>query len=303
MTQYQQTWGENPLQIISIPTEEIVVIPELSGRSDYKRDQNKVKELTRSIQAEGQIEPAICGLNDEGQPVMYIGFGRLEACKAASMPILCMYSSRPVSDVLVLAMHENTKREDLSPIQFAANIERLSSQGMKDPEIAKKLCVSPATVFIHKKFMQVAEDGTPLFSKFARTAIHKKEIPLREAYAFAELKTPEEIDNAIKASIDAGEAVTSKGGGDKKKKSAVSSKAREIVREAVKGKKNKRGKKKSVARTPKQVRTLLVEWDVPGVSNDARKIFAKLLQYWDGEIDEKAFEQGLKFTLVGQEAA
>jgi ParB/RepB/Spo0J family partition protein len=281
---YTNTWNENPLQILEIPTDEIIVVPELSGRSEYKRDPKKVKELAASIQLTGQLQPATVGVNTDealgavGAPILHYGFGRLEACIEAQRPILCQFSERPIGEVLLAGMHENTKREDLSPIQVAANIQRLNDMGMKDGEIARGMGWSPSNVSIYKKFNALADDGaTPLFSKFAKTAIHKREIPTRAAFRFHLLESPEAIDNEIKKLLDESEAT-----GKPITSTAVSNTLRKAAKGKTRGKK-KKSKALSKQRTIKELIDFLTEWDVAGVPKAVRTVVQQVKAFATGE--------------------
>jgi ParB/RepB/Spo0J family partition protein len=279
---YEELWKENPLQLVEIPCEDIIIVQELSGRSEYKRDVKSVKELTASIQEMGQIEPAVVGLNTDAQygaigaPILYVGFGRHEACTAAKVDLLCMYSPKPVSEVLVFGMHENMKREPLSPIQFATNIKRLNDAGMKDNEIAKKLGCSPGNISMHKKFLATEEGGTPLFSAKALRAIHEKKISARIAYMIADLGSAAKIEKAIDKAIEDGKGTTSG-----VKASAVKQVREHNAEEAPKArKKGKRGK--MMERSYPEVKKFLP----PAV----RTTVKTLLDYIEGKKDEKNVE-------------
>jgi ParB/RepB/Spo0J family partition protein len=293
---YEQLWKENPLQLVEIPVGDIIILPELSGRSDYKRDPKKVKELTASIQEVGQIQPATVGLNTSeeygaiGAPILFVGFGRYEACTAAKKDLLCMYSPLTIDHVLVYGMHENGKREDLSPIQFAANIERLSAGGMKDADIARKLGCSPGNVSLHRRFFAKAEDGTtPLFSPKALKAVHERKIAARVAYQIADLKVPDKIEKAIEKALEAGKGNTAAAG-----RNALAT-VRQDMQEnpgatTKRGKKGKKKKAKTLGRSLPEVKTFLLEWDVANVPPAVRKTVQMILAYIDGTKDEKAVE-------------
>jgi len=286
---YQELWAENPLQAFEIPTADIIVVPELAGRGDveYKRDPKKVKELAASIQATGQIQAAVCGINTNadygtlGAPILYVGFGRYEACVLAELPLVCMYSPISTDEALARGMHENTKREDLSPVQIAMNIQRLNEKGMKDADIARGMGWTPGNVVLHKRFTKAGEDGKPLYSKFALNAIHTKKITARDAYEMKDLDNSEAIDNAIKAALDAGE--TSGGG-----KSVVTS----VVRKATRKNAKKKGKK-AKGRTLKEVTEFLVSYDVAGVPASVRKTVHQILDFVRGAKDEEDVEKVL----------
>jgi ParB/RepB/Spo0J family partition protein len=295
---YEKIWKDNPLQIIEVPTKDIVIVPELSGRSEFGRNPAKVKELTASIQSVGQLEPAIVGLNEHeeygeiGAPILFVGFGRYEACVAAGRDLLCLYTDRPLSklgDALVAGMHENTKRENLSPAQIAMNIKRLRAVGFKDAEIATKLGRSKGDISMHGKFVACQEDGTPLFNTYALNAIHRGDVSARQAYSFATMESAEKIDKAVRKAIDA-----RKTGG----KVASARAAREEVREhqtTTAGKKGKKNGKRNntVGRTFPEVKKLLAEWDVAGTPPAVRKTVQAILDYIEGEKDEKQVEDAL----------
>lgn len=284
---YAELWRENPLQAFEIPTDDIIVVPELAGRgdTDFKRDPKKVKELAASIQSTGQIQAAVCGINvDEkygtvGAPILYVGFGRYEACVMAELPLVCMYSPLPLEEVLVRGMHENTKREDLSPVQIALDIKRLNENGMKDADIAKAMGWTPGNVSIHKRFLKNGEDGKPLYSKFALSKIHTREITVRDAYDMKDLETGAAVDAAIKSALEEGE----KGG-----KGAVTKAVRKTNRKAAKKKgKNAKG------RNLKEVVEFLKSYDAANVPTPVRKTVKEVLAFAAGEKDEEDVEKVL----------
>ncbi len=294
---YKQLWEENPLQMVKIPLDRIIVIPELSGRSEFKRDPEKIKATAASIKAEGQIEPAVVGLNTDPElgeidaPVLYVGFGRYEACKLIDEDLLCSYSPIDVKDrgkVLTRGMHENLKRDDLSAIQVAMNIRRLrEDEGLKDAEIAKRLGVSPGYISNFARFISYEKDAegkdteTPMYSKFALMAIHKKQIPQRAAVDLWDLGSQAAIDEAVKELIEA-----EKAGGGKVSTTAV----REVVRKKAKKKKNKKGKEVATtkARTVKEIKAL---FELLGGEGEPRRVkgFASLmLGFIAGEEDTES---------------
>jgi len=294
---YKSVWEENPLQALSIPTAEIIVLPELSGRSEYRRDAAKIKEMTASIQSEGQLQPALVGVNQDekygpvGAPILQVGFGRYEACVAGELPLLCMYTAAPIEEALARGVHENTKREDLSPMQMAATIERLRGTGLKDQEIAKKLGVKPATISTYARFLAKTEDGRDLFSKYARGVIHSRLIPMRGAHHFIDLTTPEEIDDAIRALVEEAKAVP----GGKVSSSAVIDKVRTAAKKKPQGKKAKAGKraKGTKTRSMKQVMDWLTTWDVAGVPKSVRMTVQQVKAYANGEAEAEEVEKVL----------
>jgi len=294
---YKSTWESNPMQILEVAIDDLIIMPELSGRSgDFKRDDKKVKELAESIKLRGQIEPAICGINTDealgplGAPVLYMGFGRAEACKQAGVGLLSMYSADPVSSVLVTSMHENTKRENLSPVQIAENIKRLRAAGYKDSAIASEMGWSKSQVSIYGRLLLTeADDVTPLYSKYALTQIHEEKIPARAAYQLADLGSSAKIDKAIHKALEKAKAT------GKKVKSAdvIDDVREELEGDGEGGTAKKNGKKVTKARSMKQLLEHMESYNVAGVPEPVRKTVQLFLGFAAGTKNEKDLEKVL----------
>lgn len=305
-TNFREAWDDNPLQMLEIPTDQLIINEILSGRSEYKRDPKKVKETADSIRQVGQIEPAVVGLDDVGNPVLYVGFGRYEAQVQNGLPLLCRYSPVPLEDVLELGMHENLKREPLSPVQIMDNILRLNEKGLKDKEVADRIGVSPAFVSVHKRLALKDENDKPKFSKWALQQIHKGTVPAKAAFPLADLANSEEIDVELKTLIAAAEEAA-KGTGKAARVSETA--AREVVRKRGTKKKGKKGSKKAAGgqRSMKQLKTLLEAWTGPAMPEPVKLTVSAVLDYIEGTIDEdaatkRAERNGAKFSRTAKAA-
>lgn len=117
--------GEHPVRggIFEIDIEKIEANP-LQPRDQF--DQEKLIELTESIQSLGIIQPITLRRLDRNQYQIISGERRYRAAKAAGLQFIPAYI-REANDgqMFEMALVENIQREDLNPIEIALSYQKL----------------------------------------------------------------------------------------------------------------------------------------------------------------------------------
>jgi len=110
-------------------------------------DEEKLKDLSRSILEHGIIQPLLVSENGNRYEII-AGERRLEAAKLAGLnevPVIIREASD--QEKLELAIVENIQRHDLSPIEEAKAFKQLADDfDMNQEEISQKLGMSRSTV-------------------------------------------------------------------------------------------------------------------------------------------------------------
>jgi ParB/RepB/Spo0J family partition protein len=111
-------------------------------------DEEKMKELTESLQTEGQVEPI--GVRGNGKPDEYIivwGHRRAEAARRANWDeIDCVIVPKDEIDNLIQAGIENLSSEDMNTDDKAEWANKLIEMGMRVVDISKRTSVSANTI-------------------------------------------------------------------------------------------------------------------------------------------------------------
>jgi ParB-like chromosome segregation protein Spo0J len=280
-TNYREIWSENPLQQVVVPLSDLVIIPDLSGRSEYKRTAKAIADKADSIRIEGQIEPAVVALDEEGKPVLLVGFGRAEAIALidqqeaekgtergkAPNGLLCAYRDQSVSEALLVGMHENIHRDPYTVMQIADNIRRLQAEpyNLSKVEIAGRIGLSKTTVSQY--------DHLNSLKPRIKQAIHSGKISARAMIPIAMIEDAEERD------AKADEALEEVEGGAKVTSTATRKKAA--------GKKGKGGKAIKAARGVGDLNELFAMLTGPGNSPRVIAVGEALIDFKAGKIGAK----------------
>lgn len=141
------------LSRIGIPKEEIsqLAIAQIAPNVDQPRryfDETSLKELAVSIKEFGVLQPIVVTKTEQNKYSIIAGERRWRASQIAGLSTIpCII--RSVSDQLKLelALIENVQREDLSPLEQAASVQRLHDQfSMSYESISKKLGKAYSTI-------------------------------------------------------------------------------------------------------------------------------------------------------------
>lgn len=141
------------LSRIGIPKEEVIQIEidQIAPNPDQPRryfDENSLKELAVSIKEFGILQPIVVTKVEQNKYSIIAGERRWRASKIAELKTVpCIVRSVSELQTLELALIENVQREDLSPLEQAASVQRLHDQfSMSYESISKKLGKAYSTI-------------------------------------------------------------------------------------------------------------------------------------------------------------
>ncbi len=123
-------------------------------------DEAPLSELVASIQQQGLLQPLIVREISNGRYEIIAGERRWRACQLAGLQEIPVVL-RQVDDetAMVMALVENMQREDLTPMDQARAMYRLSSEfGLTHQQIADLLCKSRATVSNHVRLLNLSAE-------------------------------------------------------------------------------------------------------------------------------------------------
>jgi len=103
-------------------------------------DEESIKELAKSIQKHGLIQPIIV-IENNGRYILVAGERRLRAIKdLGKETIKAIISDISLKDLREYALIENIQREDLNPLEIAASLKALIDEyGFTHEELANNL--------------------------------------------------------------------------------------------------------------------------------------------------------------------
>jgi len=138
---------------IGIPKEEIVQIEinQIVPNPDQPRrffDETSLKEMAVSIKEFGILQPLVVTKLEQNKYSIIAGERRWRSSKIAELKTVpCIVRSVSELQKLELALIENVQREDLSPLEQAASVQRLHDQfSMSYEAISKKLGKAYSTI-------------------------------------------------------------------------------------------------------------------------------------------------------------
>lgn len=111
-------------------------------------DEQKLAELSQSIQANGVLQPIIVSRLNEGKYRIVAGERRWRAARLAGLKeIPAVIRATDQNEPLELALIENIQREDLNPIEVATAFQRLATEyRLSHEEIAERTGKERSTV-------------------------------------------------------------------------------------------------------------------------------------------------------------
>lgn len=131
-------------EVIQIPVEKI---EPSRYQPRLKFDEEKLKELTESIQANGLIQPlTVRKMNDHYE--LIAGERRYRACRNAGFKEIPCYVLSPTDDQAAqMALIENVQRQDLSAIEEAKSYLQIMKQAhLSQEQLAKKVGKSQSAI-------------------------------------------------------------------------------------------------------------------------------------------------------------
>lgn len=158
-------FGSKDLSSIGLGKEEVLQIElqNIIPNPDQPRrhfDEDSLQELASSIKEFGVLQPLVVTRLEQNKYSIIAGERRWRASKIAGLKTVPVII-RTVSDLekLELALIENVQREDLSPLEQAASIQKLHDQfSMNYQEIAKKLGKAYSTIANLVRLLQLPEN-------------------------------------------------------------------------------------------------------------------------------------------------
>jgi ParB family chromosome partitioning protein len=162
---------------VSLPTGELNPSPS-NPRKSF--DQEELKELARSIAAQGVIEPLIVRSRKEGGYEVVAGERRLRAAKLAKLSELpCLVRQLTDRQVMEVQLVENLERRDLSALEEAEGFAALIALSKRDggeavdvPAVAKRIGKSESYVFQRLKLIELIDPLKKMLNKGEITAGH-----------------------------------------------------------------------------------------------------------------------------------
>jgi ParB/RepB/Spo0J family partition protein len=147
-------------------------------------DEDKLRELTESVKADGVLQPILVRPFNGGYQLV-CGERRYRAAMAAELPeIPVVIQEFDDQKVLELQLTENLQRDDLNPIEEAKGYQQLCKMhGYEIDDLAAKVHKSRAYVYGRLKLMKLP--------KGVKTSLLKDEISASTALLIARIPDPE----------------------------------------------------------------------------------------------------------------
>ena len=145
-------------------------------RMDF--DEEFLKELARSIQVQGVIQPIVVRPGTDGRYVLILGERRLRASKLAGKTTIPAIVKR-VSDQQAAEMTivENLQRQDLDCLEQAEAFSSLSEEfGLTQEEIGKRVGASRETVSNYMRLLKLPADVQTFLSRGFLSYSHAREL-------------------------------------------------------------------------------------------------------------------------------
>lgn len=158
-------------------------------------DEAALRELARSIEQYGILQPLIVSPNTDGTYRIVAGERRWRAATIAGLThVPAIVRDRQELEELEIALVENVQRVDLSPIEQAISIERLHQQfNLSYKEIAQRLGKAETTLSNIVRLLHLPAD--------ARDALQNNNISEGHARAILALKQDPAAQQQLLASI------------------------------------------------------------------------------------------------------
>lgn len=172
-----------------IPLEEIETNPD-----QPRTNVGDLKELAKSIEAKGVLEPLLVRPMGDGRYRIIAGERRFRAAMEAGLTeVPCIEFDVPENEVIEIALIENLHRKDLNPFEEAEGYAGLARRhGYTQQQIADALGKSRVSVTEAMSLLDIPDD---VRDECRRADIHARSVLL----AIAKLKNPEAMREAIAA--------------------------------------------------------------------------------------------------------
>jgi ParB-like chromosome segregation protein Spo0J len=160
-----EAWGE-PGIVHRIPLGQFRILPGMDGRAK-SRTEEQIKKMAESIAQEGQKTPVTYQFGEDGSVVLTRGHGRLlgmerllqaeRSWPTGPQVLALLDDATDLNAAYIAGLHDNLKRNNLTPDDMVANIERLSKApfSLTDPQIAKTLGLDKSTISQYRKYSRM----------------------------------------------------------------------------------------------------------------------------------------------------
>ena len=198
-----------PEAIPTIPIQAIAPNP-LQPRRHF--DENELRALAESIEAQGLIQPIKIAPDGNGGYVLVDdGERRLRAMRdilgwtelEVGRHVVVVEDGLPDADRLARAVAANLQRQDLNPIESARALQQLHDMGLSDADIARRLGKSRAWVTNRRRLLQLPPAAREAVA--AGTLAERKARELLRALRYVQPKNDQELDRWIKGMAGAGD--------------------------------------------------------------------------------------------------
>ena len=165
-----------------IPVSDIIPDPKQPRKN---LDDEKLGELAASIRNKGVIEPVTVRLIDDGYMVV-TGERRYKAAQLAGLEeIPCIIKHLSDEEVLAYQLIENLQREDLSLIDEATALKKLTQAGLNQSEVAKVIGKSQPYI---SKLLKILELPKAIIEE-----AQKIEVSIEHMLQLSKAKEPEQL--------------------------------------------------------------------------------------------------------------
>lgn len=157
VTQTTHIQLENSKNILDIPLEQLSPNP-FQPRIHF--DENKLQELSVSLQNHGVLEPLLVSKEKTGAYIIIAGERRFRAAKLAKMTsVPAIELSIKDEKKLEIAIIENLQRENLNPIEMAISFKDIMKlSNITQEKLAKKLGISRPVVSNLVRLLSLPEE-------------------------------------------------------------------------------------------------------------------------------------------------
>jgi len=160
-----EEWGE-PGIVHRIPLGMFRILPGMDGRA-RTRSEEQIMKTAESIADVGQTDPVKYMFGEDGSIVLTKGHGRLmsmqrllqagRSWRTGPEVLAILDDATDLDSAYISGLHDNLKRNNLTPDDMVANLERLSKApfSLDDQQIAKKLGLDKSTVSQYRRYSRM----------------------------------------------------------------------------------------------------------------------------------------------------
>ena len=156
-------------------------------------DEEKLRELSQSIQTDGILQPLIVtkSSSDQDRYVLIAGQRRLKAARlAGKTSVPCVIRQATDQQILEWAMIENIQRSDLNPVEKAEGYQDYMRRfGLTQDQVAERMGQARSTVANYVRLLDLADE--------TRQMIISGQLSFGHARVLASLTEPDKIHQQV----------------------------------------------------------------------------------------------------------